>query len=156
MTIELRSGQVRPSRPEDYITKASAVKPAPPGAPHPLWSEFLERVTDGSQELQAYLKRLAGYCLTGDVKEHVIFFVYGLGANGKSVFVNTLIRIWGDYALTVGTDMLMVSNADRHPTEIARLRGVRLAVGSEIEVGKTWAEAKLKALSGGIPSKGAS
>jgi putative DNA primase/helicase len=55
----------------------------------------------------------------------------------------------GDYALTIGTEMLMVSTSDRHPTEVARLRGVRLAVGSEIEIGKTWAESKIKALTGG-------
>jgi putative DNA primase/helicase len=154
VTIDLRSVVVRDSRPEDYITKSTAVAPAPAGTRHPQWSAFLDRVTDGCQELQDYLQRMAGYCLTGDVREHAIFFLYGLGANGKSVFVNTLIGVWGDYALTIGTDMLMVSNTDRHPTEIARLRGVRLAVGSEIEVGKTWAEAKLKALSGGDPLQG--
>ena len=65
------------------------------------------------------------------------------------MFVNTLVGIWGDYAVTIGTDMLMASNADRHPTEIARLRGARLAVGNEIEVGKTWAEAKINSLTGG-------
>lgn len=154
MTIELRSGAVRPSAPEDYITKAAGVYPAPSGSPPPLWTAFLETVTDGCLELQSYLQRMAGYCLTGDIREHAVFFLYGLGANGKSVFVNTLIGVWGDYATTINNDMLMVSNTDRHPTEIARLRGVRLAVGSEIEVGKTWAEAKLKALSGGDPLQG--
>jgi putative DNA primase/helicase len=78
-----------------------------------------------------------------------LFFLYGGGANGKSVFINTLIGIWNDYALTIGTDMLMVSNTDRHPTEIARLRGARLAVGSEVEIGRTWAESKIKGLTGG-------
>jgi putative DNA primase/helicase len=149
MTIQLRTGQVQPSRPEHYITKRTAVAPAPPGTPHPQWSAFLDTVTGGRPELASYLQRVAGYCLTGEVKEHVLFFLHGTGANGKSVFVNTLVDIWHDYACTIGTDMLMVSNTDRHPTEIARLRGVRLAVGSEIEIGRTWAESKIKALTGG-------
>jgi putative DNA primase/helicase len=63
--------------------------------------------------------------------------------------MQTLVGLWRDYAATIATDMLMVSNTDRHPTEVARLRGVRLAVGTEIEVGRTWAESKLKALTGG-------
>ncbi|MQA92687.1 MAG: hypothetical protein GEU90_21100 [Gemmatimonas sp.] len=149
MTIELRSGAVVASKPEHYITKQTAVTPAGPGTPHPLWTSFLETVTGDDQELIDYLQRMAGYCLTGEVKEHVLFFFHGTGANGKSVFVNTLVGIWMDYAVTIGTDMLMVSQSDRHPTEIARLRGVRLAVGSEIEIGRTWAESKIKALTGG-------
>ena len=79
----------------------------------------------------------------------MLFFLYGTGANGKSVFVNTLVGIWNDYALTIGTDMLMVSTTDRHPTEIARLRGARLVVGNEVEAGRSWAESKIKALTGG-------
>ena len=149
MTVDLRTGIERDPSPLDYMTKQTAVGPAQPGTPAPLWSGFLARVTGGDLELQQYLQRVAGYCLTGLVSEHALFFLYGTGANGKSVFVNTLVEIWGDYAITVGTEMLMVSNTDRHPTEIARLRGVRLAVGNEIEVGRTWAESRIKALTGG-------
>jgi putative DNA primase/helicase len=149
MTVDLRSGQLCEPDPLDYITKTVACEPAAPGTPAPLWTSFLERITAADQELQSYLRRVAGYCLTGFVKEHVLFFLYGTGANGKSVFVNTLVGLWDDYAITVNTDMLMMSNTDRHPTEIARLRGVRLAVGSEIEIGRTWAESKIKSLTGG-------
>jgi putative DNA primase/helicase len=145
---DLRTGQLKPPDPEDYITKVTAVPAAAPGTPHPLWSKFLARVTNNDQDLQGYLQRGAGYCLTGSIKEHALFFLYGGGANGKSVFVNTLIGIWDRYAITIGTDMLMVSHTERHPTEIARLRGCRLAVGGEIEIGQTWAEAKLKKLTG--------
>jgi putative DNA primase/helicase len=149
MTCNLRTGEMRAPNPADYITKLTAVDPAPQGTPAPLWHDFLETVTDGDQQLLDYLQRVAGYCLTGSIKEHALFFLYGTGANGKSVFVNTLVSIWHDYALTIGTEMLMVSNTDRHPTEIARLRGVRLAVGSEIEIGRAWAESRIKSLTGG-------
>jgi putative DNA primase/helicase len=149
MTVNLHTGLERDANPLDYMTKQATVGPAEPEAQAPLWSAFLARVTGDDLELQRYLQRVAGYCLTGLVSEHALFFLYGTGANGKSVFVNTLVEIWGDYAITIGTEMLMVSNADRHPTEIARLRGVRLAVGNEIEVGRTWAESRIKMLTGG-------
>ena len=60
---------------------------------------FLDTVTGGDAELQAYLQRMAGYCLTGVTTEHALFFLYGTGANGKSVFANTLTAILGDYAM---------------------------------------------------------
>jgi putative DNA primase/helicase len=156
IAVDLRHGQMRTSNPLDYITKTVACDPAPPGTRVPLWEKFLADITNSDQELQRYLRRVAGYCLTGFVTAHVMFFLYGTGANGKSVFVNTLLGLWGDYGSTVNTDMLMVSHNDRHPTEIARLRGIRLAVGSEIEVGRTWAESKVKSLTGVTGSRAGS
>jgi putative DNA primase/helicase len=148
-TINLLTGSDRAPDPRDYMTKTAAVAPAPPGTEAPQWAKFLDRVTAGNEDLQSYLQRMAGYCLTGDVSAHALFFFYGTGANGKSVFINTLVGLLKDYACTIGTEMLMTSNTDRHPTEVARLRGVRLAVGNEVEVGRTWAESKIKALTGG-------
>jgi P4 family phage/plasmid primase-like protien len=153
--VDLRTGKVRPAKIEDYITKTTAVAPAPPEAGSPLWENFLDRIAGGNVELQGYLQRFAGYSSTGSIQEHAFAFGYGTGANGKSVFINTLAWLLGDYAQTIPTEMLMVSNTDRHPTELARLRGVRLAIGSETEDGKRWAESKIKSLTGGdrIPAR---
>lgn len=150
-TVDLRTGTLADARPESYITKTTGVAPAPPGTPAPRWSAFLARITADNAELQAYLQRFAGYSLTGSVQEHAFVFGHGSGANGKGVFLNTLKGVWGEYACTIPTEMLMVSQSDRHPTELARLRGVRLAIGSETEEGKRWAEAKIKSLTGGDP-----
>lgn len=150
-TVDLRTGEIREPRAEDYITKSTAVAPAPEGATGETWTAFLEDITAGNEGLQVYLQRFAGYSLTGLIKEHAFAFAHGTGANGKSVFSGALKGVMGDYALTVPTEMLMVSRESRHPTELARLRGVRLAVGSEMEQGKRWAEAKIKALTGGDP-----
>ena len=120
-----------------------------PSTTAPRWCAFLAQVTDGDADLQAYLQRVVGYCLTGSVREHVLFFVYGTGANGKSVFVNSISRLLGDYAVDINTEMLMASKSDRHPTEVARLRGARLAVGNEVEIGRSWAESRIKSLTGG-------
>ena len=109
MTVDLRSGGFREPRLTDYITKSTAVRPAPPGTTAPRWCAFLAQVTDGDADLQAYLQRVVGYCLTGSVREHVLFFVYGTGANGKSVYVNTISGMLGDYAVNINTEMLMTS-----------------------------------------------
>ena len=154
MTADLRTGYLRAPNPADYITKEVAVAPAEPGTDAPLWHAFLDRITYGDHELKEYLQRVAGYCLTGMTNEHVLFFCYGTGANGKSVFINTLVGIWNDYAITIPSEMLMASNTDRHPTEIARLRAVRLAVASEIEIGRSWAESKIKQMTGGDKLQG--
>ena len=149
-TVDLRTGEVRDASPEDYITKATAVVPAPQGTPTPpRWAAFLERIMGGNEEQVGYLQRFAGYALTGSIQEHAFVFGHGTGANGKGVFTGTLQGVLGDYALTVPTEMLMVTRGEHHPTELARLRGVRLAIGSETEVGRTWAEARIKSLTGG-------
>jgi putative DNA primase/helicase len=116
-----------------------------------LWIRFLHQVTNGDIELQAYLQRLAGYSLIGEVLEHVLVFLYGTGGNGKGVFLNTLTHVLGDYAVVAPADMLVESRNERHPTDMAMLRGARLVTAQEIEQGRAWAEAKIKALTGGDP-----
>jgi putative DNA primase/helicase len=149
MTIDLRTGVDRKARREDYCTKVAACCPAVEGTPHPLWSAFLDKVTDGNAELIGFLQRFMGYAMTGFVHEHVLVFLFGTGANGKSVFVTTVSRIFGDYAIVAPMEMFLASKFDRHPTEIAKLRGARLVTAQETEKGRRWDEAKIKNLTGG-------
>ena len=93
-TIDLRTGDSKPNAPADLITKTTAVAPK---VGCDRWLEFLRRVTDGDDDLCSFLQRVAGYALTGLTREHALFFLYGLGANGKSVFINTLSGVFGDY-----------------------------------------------------------
>ena len=145
-TVDLRTGRIRDHRIGDYITKTTAVAP---GGDCPLWRAFLERITNGDGELQAYLQRVCGYALTGVTSEHALLFGHGTGANGKSVFVNTISGVMGDYATTAPMEAFIASNSDRHPTELAGLRGARLVTASETEEGRRWAESKIKTLTGG-------
>src|SRR5262249_46982287 len=92
---------------------------------------------------------LTGYSLTGHVIEHVFAFLYGTGTNGKSVFLDTIRGILGDYGQTAPMDMFMYSTHDRHPTEQARMFGARLVTSNETTKGRRWDEAKLKNLTGG-------
>ena len=94
-TFDLRTGIGRAPDPLDYTTKKTACRCAPTGTTHPLWTKFLERVTDHNTELQGFLQRYMGYCCTGFTTEHVFVFAYGTGANGKSTFINTIARtVW--------------------------------------------------------------
>jgi P4 family phage/plasmid primase-like protien len=149
VTIELRTGANHSPRAEDMCTKIAAC--APRAMPTPLWGAFLDRMTAGDMQLQQYLQRVAGYCLTGLTTEHALFFLYGTGANGKSVFLNTLRGIWHDYAVVASVDTFIDSRGERHPTELAHLRGARLVIAQEVERNQRWAENKIKALTGGDP-----
>jgi putative DNA primase/helicase len=148
MTVDLRTGITREYRREDYITKISGTW-IDETMPIPIWNNFLGRVTGDDKDLQLYLQRMAGYCLTGVTTEHVMFFLYGPGANGKGVFLNALKGMWGDYAVTASMDTFIETDNDRHPTELAFLDGARLVIAQETESGKRWAQAKIQALTGG-------
>src|SRR6202022_2935719 len=95
--IDLRTGRTNPHHPEFYMTKITAVAP---GDTCPLWLAFLGRGAGGDAELVQYLKRLFGYALTGITREHALAFLYGTGANGKSVLLSTVAGILGDYHTT--------------------------------------------------------
>jgi putative DNA primase/helicase len=78
-------------------------------------------------------------------------FIHGDGGNGKSVFLNTITGIMGDYAITAPMDAFTISTGDRHPADLAMLRGARLVAASETEQGRSWAESRIKQLTGGDP-----
>src|SRR5690606_38965057 len=122
-TVELRTGRMREHRSGDYMTKCTAVAP---GGECPTWLQFLHRVMAGDAELIAYLRRLAGYGLTGSTREHVLPFAHGSGGNGKGVFIGTIAKIMGDYHRATPIETFTASSTDRHPTELAMLRGARL------------------------------
>lgn len=146
--VDLRSGQIREGRREDYITKSASVAPSDT-ADCPVWLQFLREATQGDQALQRFMQQIAGYALTGDIREHALFFMYGPGGNGKSVFLNTITNILADYATTAAMDTFTASRSDRHPTDLAMLRGARLVCASETEEGRAWAESRIKQLTGG-------
>lgn len=144
--VDLRTGALRPHDRADHMTKLAT---ATPQSDCPTWRHFLATVTGKDPQLQAYLARVIGYALTGVTVEHALFFLYGTGANGKSVFVNTIAAILGDYSTNAAMDTFMATQGERHPTDMASLRGARLVTSIETEQGRRWAESRLKALTGG-------
>lgn len=147
-TINLRNGELGPHRREDLISNLVNV-PFELGAECELWDAFLWRVTDRNDELYNYLRRFVGYLLVADTSDQSLHFLHGIGANGKTVFCEVLMRVLGDYAITVSPDMIMMRRHSGIPNDIARLRGVRAALMNETSQGARFDEARLKDLTGG-------
>jgi putative DNA primase/helicase len=143
--VDLTTGQLRP-RGDDFVTQAARVAPAE--AKCPVWDRFIADVFMGDRELIEFMRRSLGYVLTGDRREQVLFFWYGLGANGKSVLAELVQWIAGSYTIKLPATALMQSKGDRHPTELAQLRGKRLAVSSELDESSFFNESLIKELTG--------
>lgn len=147
--VNLRTGIFTENAASYGITKCTTVGRSDQKTP--IYKQFLDEITQGDQSFQRYLQQIAGYCLTGDIREHALFFVYGGGGNGKSVFVNVLKDILGSYAQTAAMETFTATKYDRHPTELARLVAARFVTASETESGRAWAESRIKQLTGGDP-----
>jgi len=148
-TVDLKTGQLRPSCSKDAITKVTACAPME-GSPT-TWLRFLDEATGHDPDMVRYLQQICGYALTGDTKEHALFFVHGHGGNGKSVFLNTIAGILADYATTASMDTFTAQKFAQHSTEIAMLVGARLVSASETEADRYLAESRIKQLTGGDP-----
>lgn len=144
--IDLETGTVGPHERRFLITQMTR---ATLGSSCPTWVKFLKTVTGGDSDLIRYLARVAGYCLTGNTNEQAFFLLHGLGANGKSVFLQTLAYVLGDYAATAAADTFINRSGTRHLSELAGLRGARLVLMSETEADAHWAEARIKMVTGG-------
>jgi putative DNA primase/helicase len=149
-TIDLRTGLMREHRRDDLITKMALVI-FDPNAKAPTWDAFLDRAMGGSQDLVSYLQRMIGYSLTGAILEHVVAFMFGGGANGKSTLLAAIHAMLGDYATPAPRGLLFRSRNERHPTALATLHGRRFVTCSEIEEGQAFDEALVKDLTGGDP-----
>jgi putative DNA primase/helicase len=161
--LDLREGELREHRREAYITKLVHVQYRP-GAECPLFLQFLRRVmgdgpdasnSDGERALRlvAYLQKVFGYSLTGDVSEKVIFCFFGSGNNGKTTLLEAIRFVLWEYSARLQIDTLMShrqreSNASL--SDLADLRGARFVTTSEAEQGGRLAEGKLKYLSAGM------
>jgi putative DNA primase/helicase len=115
----------------------------------PLFCEFLNTIFAKDRDLIKYLQKFFGYILTGLTSEHAMLFFHGGGANGKSVLVSTIAGILGEYHRVAPIDTFTATSFSRHSTDLAGLMGARLVTAHETEEGAKWAEAKLKALTGG-------
>lgn len=145
--VDLRTGRLRSHDRADLLTKLAAVEYAPT-ATRPQWERFIADVLP-DLEVRRFVQKAVGYSLTGSVREQVMFFLYGTGANGKSVFLSTVLALLGDYGMQAVPDILVAHGADRHPTELADLCGRRLVATVEVEEGRRLAESLVKLLTGG-------
>jgi putative DNA primase/helicase len=147
-TVNLRTGKLREAQRADYMTMMTA---ATPGGDCPRWHDFLDVVTGKNTKLQEFLQVCCGYTLTGLTTEQVLLFLYGEGQNGKTVFINAIAKLMGDYYVTCPMEALIDSKMERHPTDLAGLRGKRMVAAAETEKGRHWNESRIKSMTGGDP-----
>lgn len=145
--VSLTDGSIAPSDPAALHTRSTSVAPDPT-LPTPRWTAFLADTFGGDPEMVGFVQRLAGYSASADTGTHVFPFLHGPGGNGKSVLMDVLRHLLGDYAAPAPAGFLMVGRQE-HSEELARLQGLRMVVASEINPDARFDEAKLKELTGG-------
>lgn len=149
-TLDLKTGELRASRREDFITKQAGVA-YDAAAKCPTWEAFLTRILDGKDHLVTFLQRAIGYSLTGDTREQVLFFLHGHGANGKSTFLEAVRRVLGDYAQQMSMDSLAVKknrDGSANTPDIARLHRARFVAAVESDENMRFSEGLVKQLTG--------
>ncbi len=111
-------------------------------------AEILISGINGNEDLIAYLQRAFGYSLTGLIWEQILLFLHGIGANGKSVFLEILIALLGEYAVSTIIETIIVKQRGI-PNDVARLAGARVVAVSETAEGQRLNESLVKDLTGG-------
>jgi putative DNA primase/helicase len=115
----------------------------------PTWKATLHKIFAGNALLVGFVQRLLGYSLVGEVIEHILTIFYGSGSNGKSLLVETVQAVLGEYADHAAADLLLTKHGNEHPTGLADLFGKRLVFAVESDQGRRLSEAVAKELSGG-------
>jgi putative DNA primase/helicase len=133
--LDLKKATLLAVSPEVLVSKRCNVA-YDPNSKCPRFLKYLVEIQP-DVEIRDFLQRIAGYCLTGRTDEHVFLFLYGHGANGKSVFVELMNWLLGDYANKIQTEMLM--RHQRSPqgasSEIVALKGLRFVYANETSEG---------------------
>ena len=128
--VNLKTGALEPHNPAYYLTKIVPVDYTP-GVATPYWNAFLDTVFLGNRELIEYIQRAVGYTLTGSTDEHCLFFLYGIGKNGKSVFFEVLRMLTGEHHVVTSIDALLSTEQTGGATPyVADLQGARCAIAS--------------------------
>ena len=150
--VNLRNGELMPHDSAFMMTKCGYAEYDNTSGKQPeLWLKFLDDVTGGDKDLQEYLQKCVGYSLSGSIREQCAFFLYGIGNNGKSTFIDTISELLGGYASNVQPETIMLRrNGDSGAnSDIARLKSARFVTSEEPTEGVRLNEGLVKQLTGG-------
>lgn len=151
--VNLRTGELMPHDRSLMMTKVCGTDYDTAHGTPTAFLKFLEDVTNGDEEMMAYLKRCVGYTLTGSASERCAFFLYGMGCNGKSTFTDIVSEALGSYAANTQADTLLLKGREIGGSgasgDIARLKSIRMATCQEPDEGARIKEGLLKQLTGG-------
>lgn len=147
--LDLETGILHDHEREKFFTKVSGVEYTDK-SDCPQWLEFLNQTFDYDQRLIDYIQRAIGYSLSGSTEEQVMFILYGNGRNGKSVFLDIITDLFGNYAINIQPETIMVKQMSNGATgDIARLNGARFVTTTEPNEGVRMNEGLVKQLTGG-------
>jgi len=150
--VDLRTGQLRPHDPEALCTRVTNGSPEPQARAE-RWERFLREIFAEDNDLIAYVQKACATAMLGYNRQQVLYILYGTGANGKSVFLNTLLWTLGDYGGNIPRDALLVQSQaqDARRTAYASLVGIRFAVLDELEDRSRLSSTALKDLTSNNP-----
>lgn len=148
--VNLRNGELIPHEGQFMMSKICMSDYDTKGAPPKLWLKFLDDVTNGNKELQDYIQKCIGYSLSGSTQEQCAYFLYGMGNNGKSTFLDTISDLLGGYAANTQPETIMMQKYNNNASsDIARLKSARFVTCEEPTEGVRLNEGLLKQLTGG-------
>lgn len=149
--LDLRTGELRKGKMTDWISKKSPVEWRGIDEPCPVWEKALWEMFENQHKID-FLQRWSGYCLTGDITEQKFVSLSGDGRNGKGVYTEIMLKIMGDYAGPIQSEMLMQQpkgkSASGPSPDIMSLYGLRMAMASESEEGDKFSAARIKKFTG--------
>lgn len=149
--LNLKTFELMPHSPKQMFMKCTRAAYTP-REHSSLWRDTMRQIVPDNDTYE-YVQRMAGYCLTGNCSEELLFFLHGHGGTGKGTFTETLGYALGDYSTSVPVEILLSSKwgkGGNSPSPyIAGLKGTRLAFSSESGMGNYFDEATLKHLTGG-------
>lgn len=148
-TLDLNTGELRPHRAEDMLMKQAPVTFNPDAIPDE-WLKAVWLWMAGDPAMIAYVRRVAGLFLTGDVGDEAFFMLLGPSGTGKGTFVSTIEALLGtDYAFPLSVEWFQKTNNQPIPIEAHAARGMRLMTVSENEKNAQFNTAKIKQWTGG-------
>lgn len=148
--VNLRNGELLPHDSSFMMSKICNTDYDTSDREPTLWLKFLDDVTNHNKELQDYIQRCLGYSLTGSNAEQCAYFLYGMGNNGKSTFLDTVADILGGYSANTQPETIMLKKwGNETSSDIARLKGARFVTSEEPTEGVRLNEGLLKQLTGG-------
>ena len=152
--VNLRNGELMPHDSRLMLSKITNCEYDASKAKPKRWLQFLDEITNGDKELIEYIHKCVGYSISGSNREQCAYFLYGMGNNGKSTFLDTIADMLGDYASNAQPDTLMLQSrvgslGGGANSDIARLKSARFVTCEEPTEGVRLNEGLLKQLTGG-------
>lgn len=155
--VDLSNGEIHETTYKSMFTKITSAEYSPT-AESPHWLQFLDETFEGNKDLIHFIQKAVGYTLTGTMNEQVMMIMHGKGgdkngANGKSVFIETLREAIGDYAVTINPEVLLVNKFggtdNTLMSELYETKGSRMIVTSETDSDVRLSESLIKRMTGG-------